>query len=124
MNPIHDRDGGRCVIHGDQAQTVHHRNHIHADDRPSNRISVCGSGTTRAHGWIEGHWALANTHGWTISKYEPDPRTIPVWMEAGPYGRGWYLLDDEDPPGFTGWPGSVTTQDLNLEEPWSTGQTS
>jgi len=118
-NPVHDRDGGKCVMHGDRAETVHHRNHNHSDDRPSNRVSVCGSGTTGAHGWIEAHPAAAGLEsfrGWTVSKHDPRPLTeIPVWMAQGPYGEGWYLLDDEY--GFTGWPGSVATQGLEPPTP-------
>lgn len=120
MNPVHDRDGGKCVVHGDRAQTVHHRNHHHGDNRPANRISVCGSGTTEAHGWVEAHPALAGLAGedgpgWTISRHGGplgDPAQIPVWYEAGPYGQGWYLLDDDY--GFWGWPGSLATQQLGL----------
>jgi hypothetical protein len=123
-NPIHKRDGWRCCVHGDQAQTVHHRNHDHSDDRPSNRISTCGSGTTGAHGWVEAHPAEAGLAGedgpgWTVTRHGPrltgpakrsrvDTTQIPVWMANGPYGQGWYLLTDDF--GFWGWPGSVTTQ--------------
>ncbi len=113
-NPIHARDGGRCVVHGDRAQTVHHRNHRHRDDRPSNRISVCGSGTTGGHGWIEGNWARANANGWTISRHTAEPAQVWVWYEAGPYGQGFYLLDDEY--GFKAWPGSVLHQATYGEE--------
>lgn len=116
MNPIHDRDGGKCVVHGDRAETVHHRNHRHTDDRPSVRISVCGSGTTGAHGFIEAHPIAAGITGegpgWTISKSIMFPTLVPVWYAAGPYGRGWYLLTDDY--GFWAWPGSVTSQELRL----------
>jgi hypothetical protein len=130
VNPIHTRDGGKCVVHGDRAETVHHRNHDHSDDRPSNRISVCGSGTTGAHGWIEAHPAGAGVGGdgpgWTVSRHgarspdliigsvrRVDTTQVPVWMEAGPYGQGWYLLDDDY--GFWGWPGSLATQERGLD---------
>lgn len=117
-NPIHKRDGWRCVMHGDRAATVHHRNHRHRDGRPSVRISTCGSGTTGAHGWIEAHPRLAGLGlehgpGWTISRHALFPSLIPVWYEHGPLGQGWYLLDDDY--GFAGWPGSVLTQELRLE---------
>lgn len=114
--PIFERDGYRCVVHGDRAQTVHHRNHNHGDNRPSNRISVCGSGTTGAHGWIEAHPAEAGLDeggpGWTIY-HGDDPAYQRVWYENGPYGRGWYLLDDEY--GFAAWPGSVVAQERGWE---------
>lgn len=132
MNPIHQRDGGRCVVHGDRAETVHHRNHDHSDDRPSNRISVCGSGTTGGHGFIEAHPEAAGLTpdggpGWTVSHHHGrvrltalglrsvpvDTTQVPVWMAAGPLGRGFYLLDDDY--GFWGWPGSLATQERGLE---------
>jgi hypothetical protein len=123
-NPIHDRDDGKCVVHAAcAAESVHHRNHRHTDDRPSNRVSVCGSGTTGAHGWIEAHWAAANAKGWTISKAVADPRERWVWYTQGPYGLppGWYQLDDNDPPGFSAWPGSLLWQEKFGEEhePWA-----
>ena len=113
--PVFERDGYRCVVHGDRAQTVHHRNHRHSDPRPSVRLSVCGSGTTGAHGWIEAHPAAAGLAGedgpgWTISRDTMFPTLVKVWYENGPYGPGWYLLDDQY--GFAGWPGSVLTQEL------------
>lgn len=116
--PIFERDGGKCVVHGDRAQTVHHRNHHHTDNRPSNRLSICGSGTTAGHGWVEAHPEAAGVRGggpgWTVTRHGIDTTQVPVWMAAGPYGQGWYLLDDGDPPGFWGWPGSVTTQEMGL----------
>jgi hypothetical protein len=117
VNPVHERDGGRCAVHGDQAQTVHHRVHgDRADMRSSGLLSVCGDGTTGGHGWIEAHPQAARERGWTVSRHHLAPLTeIPVWMEAGPYGRGWYLLDDDC--GFTGWPGSVAIQELGLPDP-------
>ena len=118
MNLAHERDGRRCVVFGILAETTHHR--IHGDRsnmRPSNLLSVSGSGTTGGHGWIE-HNPLAarEAYGWTVSKHDPrDLTEIPAWMEAGPFGQGWYLLDDEW--GFRGWPGSVLMQGLSLPDP-------
>ena len=98
-NPIHERDGGRCVVHGDAAETVHHRDHHHGNNRPSTRVATCGPGTTGAHGWIEANPAAAGLledgPGWTVTRHGADTTQIPMWMEAGPYGKGWYLLDDE-----------------------------
>jgi hypothetical protein len=77
-------------------------------------VSVCGDGTRGDHGWIEAHWTRANQAGWTISKHTADPAQEPVWYEDGPFGRGWYLLDDN--LGFTAWPTSVLSQELGLED--------
>ena len=117
MNPVHQRDGGKCVVTGGPAETVHHRVHGNRSDmRPANLLSVSGSGVTVGHGWIEAHPAAAATRGWTVSKHDPrDLTDIPVWMENGPLGRGWYLLDNEY--GFTGWPGSLSMQARALPDP-------
>jgi hypothetical protein len=100
MNPVHERDACRCVRCGQRAESVHHRIHGNrSDNRASNRLSTCGDGTTGCHGWIEDHWTEAEVMGWTVSKHAPgghvDTAALRVWMENGPYGRGWYLLDDE-----------------------------
>jgi hypothetical protein len=103
VNPIFERDGWRCVVTGDRAESVHHRIHgDRTDMRPSNLLSVSGSGTTGGHGWIEAHWKFAAhpSRGWTVSKFDPsggppDTTKIPVFMANGPLGTGMYLLDDD-----------------------------
>jgi hypothetical protein len=93
---IMERDGHRCARCGEQAATCHHRIHGNrADRRPSVLLAVCGDGTTGCHGWIEAHPRDSRTMGWTVSKHGRDPARVPVWMENGVLGRGWYLLADD-----------------------------
>jgi hypothetical protein len=96
MNETHTRDGGRCCGCGGHAESVQHRIHgDRTDNRPSNLLSMCGGGTTGCHGWAESHRRLAREWGWEVSKYQRSLTTTKAaWMENGPLGRGWYLLDD------------------------------
>ena len=114
-NPVHKRDGWQDIATGRRAESVHHR--IHGDrsnNRPSCLLSVSGSGTTLTHGWIEQHWTAAAERGWTVTKYGRDTALVAVWYEFGPFGRGWYGLDDEY--GFWSWPGCARML-LELPEP-------
>ena len=92
MKPIFERDR-LCVVHGGHAPTEeHHRVHGNrADNRASNKLGVCRT----AHGWIEAHPRDARTMGWTVSRHGQDTTKVPVWMEAGQLGRGFYLLGDD-----------------------------
>jgi hypothetical protein len=55
---------------------------------PSNLLTLCGSGTTGCHGWVEAHPAESRANGWSVPSWET-PARIPVltW-------RGWMQLDD------------------------------
>lgn len=106
------RDGGKCrrcgaSLYG-QMFSRHHRksrgmggaNRKDAD-RLSNIVSLCGSGTTGCHGWVESNRAEAREEGWLIYSGD-DPRHIPMrdWR-----GRLFFLTDDggvefSDPPPF------------------------
>jgi len=88
---VFERDGYKCVVHGDRATEVHHRVHGNRKDRrPSNLLSVCRA----AHDWIEHHFTAAEAKGWTVSRHGQDTELVKAWMEHGPLGRGEYLLDD------------------------------
>jgi hypothetical protein len=102
MNPIHQRDGGMCVMRvpgvcRGRAESTDHRIHGNRKDRrPSNLLSTCGDGTTGCHGWKEAHPAEAAARRWTVTRHgHVDTATVPVWMDHAVYGPGWYLLDNE-----------------------------
>ena len=101
-NPTHQRDGWRCGFCGWRAHTVHHRNHDHSDDRPSNRLSTCGDGTRGCHGWTEHHPEAAYDLGWSVTRFgegsalgRADTASRKVWLPYGLLGPGWYLLSDD-----------------------------
>lgn len=61
-------------------------------DRPSNIVTVCGSGTTGCHNWMENERrADAEVLGWILPKLNPDidPEKEPLFTVDG-----WVLLDD------------------------------
>lgn len=115
MTPlIHDRDGGRCVRDGavlspqPGSYSEHHRIlGNRADNRPSNKLSLCGSGTTGCHGWVHAHPREAREKGWIVTRHGPRDatRTVPVWYSQPGLRTGWYLLGDD---------GSL--------EPWTRGE--
>jgi hypothetical protein len=100
--PIYARDGWRCayqvpgVCRG-RAESVDHRIHgDHSDQRPSNRISACGDGTTGCHGWKEAHPAAAGAKGWTVSRHgDRDTSQVPAHLDHPVYGPGWFRLGDD-----------------------------
>lgn len=56
---------------------------------PSNLLTLCGSGTTGCHGWVEAHPVWATAHGWSVPRWEADEvATVPVWT-----WRGWVYLE-------------------------------
>jgi hypothetical protein len=100
-NRTHQRDGFRCVFCGHRAHNVHHRDHDPGDDRASNKLSLCGSGTTGCHGWTEVHPEAAYERGWSVTRFgegsalgRADTAARRVWLPYGLLGRGWYLLTD------------------------------
>jgi hypothetical protein len=54
---------------------------------PSNLITLCGSGTTGCHGWVEDHPREAKAMGWSVSRYA-NPAITPV----SSWAHGWVLL--------------------------------
>lgn len=57
---------------------------------PSNLLTLCGSGTTGCHGYIESHRTEAIDYGFIVPQYET-PNLVPVKL----YLHGWVLLTDE-----------------------------
>lgn len=76
-------------------------------NRPGNLITLCGSGTTGCHGWIEAHPDWSQAHGYSVRRaglMDPHPEQQPVWT-----WQGWVLLLDggdleflDDHPGVPG----------------------
>lgn len=72
-----ERDGYRCArcdrdLHG-VPMSVHHRHprgmggtRDNRSSDPRNLVSLCGSGTTGCHGWIESHRDQARATGWLL----------------------------------------------------------
>jgi hypothetical protein len=89
------RDGYACVRCGRGGQlTTQHRvargmggTREPWVNQPANLISLCGSGTTQCHGWVEHHPAEARAAGLALDRDGQRPENVPVrtW-------RGWMLL--------------------------------
>lgn len=61
-------------------------------NRPGNLLTLCGTGTTMCHGWVEHHPTWAEAHGYSVRRaglMAPHPEQEPVWT-----WRGWVLLLD------------------------------
>lgn len=87
------RDLGRCARCGSASPlTVQHRRGRGSggDNRASNLLTLCGSGTTGCHGWTEANPAEADRLGYSVPPGE-DPAEWPV--EHNAWGRV-LLLDD------------------------------
>lgn len=101
------RDRGRCARCGIDVSTGavgfndHHRQGRGMGGRqgtaraaanlPSRRLTLCGSGTTRCHGWVTEHPADAERAGLVVRRGGGiDPAVVPVltW-------DGWVQLDDD-----------------------------
>ena len=54
---------------------------------PANLLTLCGSGTTQCHGFVESHPGWSRDHGYSVSFYGTAPPRVPVWT-----WRGWVLL--------------------------------
>ena len=105
MSAVTDRDGGRCVACGQPAPQVrlaeHHRIlGRRADNRPSNTLTLCGTGNVPpgCHGTAHQHPRRARSRGYIVSRHGPAAATltIPVWYNQPALARvGWFLLDDD-----------------------------
>lgn len=83
------RDGHGCVRCGKSSgvRSVHHRRPRRAGgDRrpdtnsPANLITLCGSGVSGCHGWVEQHRAVAQLKGWLLSANdEPSAVVLDTW---------------------------------------------
>jgi len=64
-----------------------------------NLLTLCGSGTTGCHGWVEAHPQDATMSGWSVPSWA-DPATVPVrhwehgWALATPDGT-WRALGSD-----------------------------
>lgn len=98
---VRARDAHYCQMCGvsivDIESSIHHRlNKGNGGsallERPSVLIRLCGSGTTRCHGWIGRNPEKAGDLGWLLPRNNPDidPEREPIFTI-----RGWLLLDDE-----------------------------
>lgn len=59
-----------------------------------NLITLCGTGTTGCHGWIEAHPAEAMRTGFRVPSWA-DPATVPVLTHTG-----WLMLSHTPPVPF------------------------
>lgn len=90
---VYLRDGFSCVLCSSRAVNIHHRKPAgrgQGDHTPPNLLSLCGSGTTGCHGWIEQNRAYALDLGWLLPQDTGDTST-PVWR---PSWRSWQVLYD------------------------------
>lgn len=85
----------RCGT-GDVALNLHHRTargmggtRDPLSASPANLITLCGSGTTGCHGWVESHREVSFKEGWLVPR-GIDPATVPV--RCGGY---WWFLDHD-----------------------------
>ncbi len=73
---VYERDGHCCQRCGVYAYggSIHHRvnKSVGGDSRPANLVLLCGSGTTRCHGWVTQNPAKAATTGWAVPSYAID----------------------------------------------------
>lgn len=61
-------------------------------ESPANALTLCGSGVSGCHGWVEANRDLARERGWLVSRHGVEsPLTVPV--VHGLFGTVW-LLDD------------------------------
>lgn len=95
---VFDRDGGCCIRCGKAfgSRSTHHRRPRRAGgdkrpatNRPANLITLCGTGTTGCHSWVEQNRTAALAAGWLLHANDI-PSSVPVltWW-------GLVLLDDE-----------------------------
>lgn len=99
---VFDRDGGRCVrcgafVYGERGfdWSIHHRagrqmggTKRAAANLPSNLLTLCGSGTTKCHGWVGSNVAAAHRAGLLVlSGIDAQTVVLTTWWGA-------VLLDD------------------------------
>ena len=91
------RDNGLCQRCWLPVGSRHHRKprgmggRNRADaNRPSNVVTLCGSGTTGCHGWVEQHRAEGYAAGWLLHDWDDPQHTAALDLQ----GRHHYW-DDE-----------------------------
>lgn len=97
VQQVRARDGHACVIclSPDPLTTQHRVSRGMGGslpdwvNLPANLITLCGSGTTGCHGWVEAHPTFAQEAGWSVRRTVLFPADVPVL-----YPEGWMLLND------------------------------
>ena len=107
MSEVTGRDGGCCVACGrppwDPLPIAgHHRILGNTDDnRPSNKLDLCGTGNAPPGCHGEAHSRrkqFGDPNGYIVTRHGPRDITlqIPVFYYQPRFGRvGWFLLDDD-----------------------------
>lgn len=93
---VRKRDNGGCIRCGRRdLLNTHHRQprgmggtKLTVKNLPSNLITLCGSGVTGCHGWVESHRALAFDYGYLVHQAS-NPAQVAVR-----YPDGWYTLTE------------------------------
>lgn len=79
----------RCECCGGPAKEFSHRRTraIRGEQQHDarNALAAC----SRCHAWMHAHPEQARERGWHVSRHEPDPGSVPVWL---PPRGGWFLL--------------------------------
>lgn len=92
---VRERDGGRCLMCGTEADNIHHRRRKGMGgsallEQPSNLVTLCGLGNASGcHGEVHQNPWEAHCEGWLLYSGEIAAET-PVMTRFG-----WVLLDDE-----------------------------
>jgi len=94
---VRARDHDACARCGSTNQlTTHHRrargmggSRWPGINQPANLLTLCGSGTTGCHGFVESYRRTSRTDGLLVSQHA-DPAPVPVFT-----CRGWVLLDND-----------------------------
>lgn len=94
---VRARDGDACVICGATRElSTQHRvargmggSLLPWINGPTNLITLCGSGTTGCHGWVEHHPTFSREAGWSVPR-SLVPADVPVL-----FPEGWVLLRDD-----------------------------
>lgn len=95
------RDAFSCVscgrhVGGSTDYSIHHRiprgmggSSDERLNRPSNLVTLCGTGTTGCHGWAESQRDLARAWGYLLYRLS-EPSKVAVYTYLG-----WTLYDDD-----------------------------
>lgn len=95
-----ERDNQSCVSCGERIfghdYSLHHRiprgmggSRVPWIDLPANLLTLCGSGTTGCHGWVESHRVTAREWGYLVRR-PAEPCNVAVLTYAG-----WRMFDND-----------------------------
>ena len=101
---VWERDLGSCARCGTGLRfegrgfgwSVHHRSprgmggsKVPWVNLPANLVTLCGSGVTGCHGWVESHRDVATALGWLVSRHGARlPVEVPI---TDAYDHEWWL---------------------------------